>query len=482
MYKALRILAALAAATLALGACEKDPTTLPEPEDVAPVDLSLDAASFDVAQGGGTLSLSVTAPSRPRLTGLPDWIAFADGTYKDYQVTFGLSAAANAAYDVREAVLTVTAGTLSKTVTIRQAGLERKVVDKSRIPRAPVNPNATASARKLYSFLLDNYGERTLTGVQSAASHTNDYVNAVYAATGKHPALAGYDFIFLRFSPTPAGWSWKQDYTDISAQKEHWNANGVISYMWHWCVPESEEVYRGGGTDGYAFYISGDNGTTPFDIREAVKEGTWQHECILADIDKMAGTLKQLQDAGIPVLFRPLHEAAGNYTRYNPDGGAWFWWGRHGATPCKQLWDILRDRLESYHGLNNLLWVWTMDVVSGFESAAKEWYPGDDKVDIVGVDIYENDTGVKERQFNFLQEVTGGRKILTVSECGNIPDPAANLPAGDSWSWFMVWNTSDADGNIVLTPPEWNLNTLDYWKKVMTDASVYNRENMPDLK
>ena len=482
MNKIFRFPVALLTALLVLGSCEKDPVTPPTPEDTAPKDLILSASSFDVTQGGGSLSLTVTAPSRPQLSGLPDWITLTDGTFKDYRITFGLTAAANASYDVREAVLTVTAGTLSKTVTVKQACLERKEVDKSKIPTAPVNPSATASARRLYSFLLENYGEKTLSGVQSAASHTNDFVNAVAAATGKHPALAGYDFIFLQFSPTPAGWSWRQDYTDISAQKEHWNANGVISYMWHWNVPESEEVYRGGGTDGYAFYISGNNGTTPFDIREAVKEGTWQHECILADIDEIAGTFKQLQEAGIPVLFRPLHEAAGNYTKYNPAGGAWFWWGRYGAEPCKALWNLLRDRLEKHHGLNNLLWVWTVDVVPGFETAAKEWYPGDDKVDIVGADIYENNTGVKGTQFGFLQEVTGGKKILTVSECGNIPDPAANIAAGNPWSWFMVWNSSDAAGNINLTPPDWNLNTLDYWKKVMTDAAVYNRENMPFLK
>ena len=473
---------ALSVLILFSGACDRAPEPEVRPEDPAPTEISLNAASFEVAKEGDVLSLTIQAPSRPAVSGLPGWITLKDGTFKDYRITFDLTVADNDSYTPREAVLTVTAGFLSRPVTVRQAAREKKSVDKSKIARTPVNPKATAAANKLYSFLLENYGEKTLSGVQSAASHTNDFVNAVAAATGKHPALAGYDFIFLQFSPTPAGWSWRQDYTDISAQKEHWNANGVISYMWHWNVPESEEVYRGGGTDGYAFYISGNNGTTPFDIREAVKEGTWQHECILADIDEIAGTFKQLQEAGIPVLFRPLHEAAGNYTRYNPAGGAWFWWGRYGAEPCKALWNLLRDRLEKHHGLNNLLWVWTVDVVPGFEAAAKEWYPGDDKVDIVGVDIYEKNTGVKGTQFDFLQEVTGGKKILTVSECGNIPDPTANIVAGNPWSWFMVWNSSDSAGNIILTPPDWNLNTLDYWKKVMTDAAVFNRENMPSLK
>lgn len=487
MRKIRHILIALAAA-LAFGSCE--PKQEPEPVvvDDAPKELTLSAAAFEVAQAGQTLSLTVTAPTRPSVTGLPAWIAFKDGTFKDYKVTFGLVVAENTAYEGREVTLTVNAGTLSQTLHISQAAAEKPVppqMDKSKIAKAPLNPNAGEAARKLYTFLLEQYGEKTLSGVQSSMSHINDFVDAVYKATGKHPALAGYDFIYLQFSPTPSSWSWKQDYTDISAQKEHWNAHGIISYMWHWNVPESESVFRGSGTDGYGFYTPGANngyGETPFDIREALKEGTWQHECILSDIDEIAVTFKLLQEAGIPVLFRPLHEAAGNYTRYNPGGGAWFWWGRYGASCCKQLWNLLRDRLEGHHGLNNLLWVWTMDVSPGFEDAAAEWYPGDDKVDIVGADIYESNIGVKETQFEFLLKVTGGKKILTVSECGNIPSPAENIQAGKPWSWFLVWPSADNDGNIQLTPASWNLNTLDYWKSLMSNPYVYTRETMPSLK
>lgn len=485
MNKVFRLILLLGLSILVFGSCEKDPVTPPEPEDQAPKELSLNAASFDVAKEGDVLSLTIKAPSRPAVSGLPEWITLKDGTFKDYQITFDLTVAANDSYTPREAVLTVTAGTLSRPVTVRQAAREKKSIDKSKIAKAPVNPKASAAAKKLYTFLLDSYGEKTLSGVQSSMSHTNDFVDAVYQATGKHPALAGYDFIYLQFSPTPASWSWQQNYTDISPQKAHWNAGGVISYMWHWNVPESDAIYQGGGTDGYGFYVPGAHGgegETPFDIREALKEGTWQHNCILAQIDKIAVTFKLLQEAGIPVLFRPLHEAAGNYTKYNPAGGAWFWWGRYGAEPCKALWNLLRDRLENHHGLDNLLWVWTIDVLPGFEKQAAEWYPGDDKVDIVGADIYENNTGVKESQSDFLLSVTGGKKILTVSECGNIPDPAANLEAGRAWSWFLVWPSADAAGHIQLTPESWSLNTLDHWKKVMTDAAVYNRENMPSLQ
>ena len=346
-----------------------------------------------------------------------------------------------------------------------------------------VNPNASQQAKNVYGFLLEQSGKKTLSGVQSSHSYTNDYVDAVYKATGKHPALAGYDFIFLQYSPTPEGWSWVRDYNDISAPKAQWAANGLVNYMWHWNVPDSEAAWKNAtdnyNFDGYNFYSD----KTSFDIKEALKEGTWQNRFIMNDIAEVAGYLKLLQAENIPVIWRPLHEAAGNYDLYGPNG-AWFWWGRGGAEPCKQLWRLLYDQLVNVHGLNNLIWVWTVDVVKGAEDQYLDWYPGDEYVDIVGVDIYAADTEAKTRQYQALVDLTKGRKLVTVSECGNIPDPSKCMEAGNRWSWFMVWPTSDENGNILLNTSDQNfkLNTLDYWKKVMGNKYVITREAMPSLK
>lgn len=330
-----------------------------------------------------------------------------------------------------------------------------------------VNPNATKEARNVYAFLLEQSGKKTLSGVQSSASNTNDMVNHIFDKTGKHPALAGYDFLFLHFSPTPDGWSWVQNYNDISAAKEQWKNNGLVNYMWHWNVPKSEADWRNGNIDGgYAFYTD----ETTFDINAALTEGTWQNEFIMQDIEEVAGVLKQLQEENIPVIWRPLHEAAGNYDLYGPNG-AWFWWGRKGAEPCKKLWKLLYEQLVEVHGLDNLIWVWTVDVTKGAEDQYLDWYPGDEYVDILGVDIYEENTDAKNRQYQALVDLTKGRKLVTVSECGNIPDPKKCMAAGNKWSWFMVW---PGDG--------WKLNTDAYWKQVMADPRTLTREAMPSLK
>lgn len=349
--------------------------------------------------------------------------------------------------------------------------------------RPLVNPNATKEASNVYAFLQEQRGKKTLSGVQSGHSYKNDFIDAVYEHTGKHPALAGYDFLFIQFSPTPDNWDWVRDYNDISAQKEHWSANGLVNYMWHWNVPDSKADWDNGvmnyNFDGYAFYSS----DTSFDINEALKEGTWQNDFIMKDIKEVAGYLQLLEDAGIPVIWRPLHEAAGNYDLYGPDG-AWFWWGRGGAEPCKALWRLLYDQLVNVYGLDNLIWVWTVDVAKGAEDQYLDWYPGDEYVDILGVDIYAPDTEAKTRQYQALTGLTESGKPVTVSECGNIPDPSKCMEAGNQWSWFMVWPNTDKDGNIILTPSDNNfkLNTPDYWKKVMSDQYVITREDMPSLK
>ncbi|MGM9748798.1 MAG: glycosyl hydrolase [Candidatus Cryptobacteroides sp.] len=343
------------------------------------------------------------------------------------------------------------------------------------------NPSATSGAKKVYNFLLEQSGKKTLSGAMAANPNTTDFADYVSGQIGNYPALAGFDFMFVQYSPTPAGSSWVQDYNDISAASNHWKNNGLVSYMWHWNVPSTEADWKKGleknDFSGYSFSAS----KTSFDINAALTPGTWQNDFIMKDIEEVAGYLKNLQNAGIPIIWRPLHEAAGNYDLYSANG-AWFWWGKGGAEPCKKLWRLLYDQFVNVHGLNNLIWVWTVDATVGCEDQYEDWYPGDDVVDIVGVDIYENNTDAKTRQFQALVDVTKGKKLVTISECGNIPSPDACFAEGNAWSWFMVWNTTDKNGNLALSSDDWALNTKAWWTSVMKSSNVINREDMPSLK
>ena len=87
-------------------------------------------------------------------------------------------------------------------------------------------------------------------------------------------------------------------------------------------------------------------------------------------------------------------------------------------------------------------------------------------------------------QFDWARDLTKGKKMIALSECGNIPDPAKSLSDVDNWSWFLVWYTLK-QGELLLYDPndgDFKLNTLSHWTKVMVDPNVITRDAMPWLK
>ena len=480
MKKTLHII--LMAALSVIWACSKTDNTSEQPS--VPDKIVITPAEVHFGVDGGTQAITISAPERPALVSAPAGFSFQPGTYdkEKGRMTATVTARDNYGCIPMEGEMVFKAGSLTGSLKVTQdaggdpdaedpdPGVE-PIIPADEYDAALTNPKATREAKNVYEFLLSIAGEKMLSGVQSGGTaNNNERVNQIYQMTGKHPALAGYDYIFLQYSPTPAGWSWVVNYGDISAAKEQWENNGLVNFMWHWNVPNSKADWdngKKGNFDGYNFYSD----KTSFSIKNALTSGTWENDFILQDIEKVAGYLKLLQDEGIPVIWRPLHEAAGNYNLYGKTNNAWFWWGRGGAESCKALWKLLRDKLEGEYGLNNLIWVWTLDATPGTENEWASWYPGNDLVDIVGVDIYADDTDAKERQYKAAADLSAGHKMVTVSECGNIPEPIKCMAAGEKWCWFMTWDLES-----------YSLNTAAYWKNVMASSKVITRENMPSLK
>ncbi|KAA6306388.1 Mannan Endo-1 4-beta-mannosidase, partial [termite gut metagenome] len=139
---------------------------------------------------------------------------------------------------------------------------------------------------------------------------------------------------------------------------------------------------------------------------------------------------KQLQDAHVPVLWRPFHEM----------NGVWFWWcNKPGENGFKKLWIAMYNYFTHHHGLNNLLWVWNTNAprdIPGDEAGPYEdFFPGVDYVDVLAADVYRRDW--KQSHHDDLLKLGGG-KLITLGEVGEVPN-AEIYKAQPSWSWFMVW-------------------------------------------
>lgn len=339
----------------------------------------------------------------------------------------------------------------------------------STFDKAPVNPSASAEARKVYETLLSLHGKQMISGAMANVNNNNDFAGWINKVTGKYPGLTCYDFIHLPESP--ANWI---DYGDISPAREQWQNGGLVAYMWHWRAPNSEADYRNHNTNGYGYNLPGGDNPTSFDIREALKSGTWQNEFMLEDIDRVAAYLKILADAGIPVLWRPLHEAAGSY-----QWGAWFWWGAHGTQYTAQLWRLMYDRLVNHHHLNNLIWVWTVQYEQNQAAWMREAYPGDEYVDVVGVDLYEKSTTPRSDIYKAMIDLTGGRKLVALSETGLVPDPQKCIEEGAPWAWFMVWYTYNMHTGSATTDSFGN--SVSWLRQVMESPFVLDRPQLSAL-
>lgn len=329
------------------------------------------------------------------------------------------------------------------------------------------NASATKEAKNVYDYLVEQNGKKILSGAMANVNNNNDFADWIYKYTGKYPALTCYDFIHFHYS----GQNWI-DYSNIKPAQTQWNNNGLVAYMWHWVVPKSQDDYNAKTYSNYAYDAS-------FDVNAALTEGTWQNECINNDIKEIAGYLKLLQDQNIPVLWRPLHEAAGDYS-----WGSWFWWGSKGVEATKKLWIYLHDKLTKEYGLNNLIWVWTAQTSDAGANASvdkiKAAYPGNEYVDIVGTDIYAKDDQSQIAIYQLLQQMTGGKKLITLSETGLVQNPDKCITEGANWSYFMIWYTNDIHKTSDTTDGFGNTTTS--LKSVFNSSYVINRDQMPSLK
>lgn len=327
------------------------------------------------------------------------------------------------------------------------------------IAEHPVDAQATDAACLMYSFLQENFGKRTISGIMTGdmgsanGNVTQHYdVQAVYKKSGQYPALVGFDFMNATGLNSPQ--QWYKDYTRASIElaKDLYRRGGIPAFTWHWRDPSRR-------TD--AFYS---DATSMKASSAMLADGSWDtssslYQNLVKDIDIVADYLLELQAEDMACIFRPLHEAS----------GGWFWWGREGADVFKALYQLIYTEMVEVKGVHNVIWVWNPDP----EDAA--WNPGDEYYDVVSADIYNNafDYSSNYVTFDKLKALTGGKKIVALSENGPIPDIEKQVEEGAMWSWWMPWYQSWNGGFVDKT-------SASEWKRCMNDEQVVTLDDMKD--
>lgn len=316
--------------------------------------------------------------------------------------------------------------------------------------------NPMPQTQKVFNYMSDIYGKKSLSCSMADVNWNVNEAELVKKVTGKYPAMNCFDYLHLAYSPT----NWI-DYTNTKVVEDWWNAGGLVVACWHWMVPK----YEGADINSLTYKPE----ETTFRPKNIFVEGSWEKKLADADLAEMAEMLLLLQNKGIPVIWRPLHEAAGNI--YEPwQGTAWFWWGYDGAEVYKKLWKHMFDYFKS-KGINNLIWVWTTQLNDA------DFYPGDEYVDIVGRDIYNQKKGDENAaQYEKIKKVYPN-KLVALSECGTVAKISEQWEAGGYWSWFMPWYQNQA------TSLEKHEHADDaWWTDAMKCEYVITRDELPSFK
>jgi mannan endo-1,4-beta-mannosidase len=235
------------------------------------------------------------------------------------------------------------------------------------------DPLATPETKALFNNLLELSENHTLFGHQHATEYGHgwrgdDNRSDVKSVCGSHPAVIGIDF--SGFSGRPE----KQIQRNTERLRKNvvdtYQRGGVTTAAWHFSNPVS-----GGG-----FYWK-DDVSKPA-VKYIIPGGGAHNEYkkILTTIGNWAKSLEADDGTLAPVIFRPYHEFDGD----------WFWWGASHCTveEFTTLWKFTVSYLRDSLNVHNFIYAFSPDNKFNNEAEFLERYPGDEWVDMVGMDNY----------------------------------------------------------------------------------------------
>jgi mannan endo-1,4-beta-mannosidase len=279
-------------------------------------------------------------------------------------------------------------------------------------PNAVVNDSATPAS--VLAYLNSIAGNHVIVGQHNAEPNTEpaQYTDEVHAITGEYPGMWGGDFLYEADSIAARQ-------TMINEAETQWANGSLVTLMWHECPPTMSEPCDWTQVESQAGALS----STQW--QQLITNGSALNTAWKNELNIIVPYLQQLKNAGIPVLWRPLHEIN--------DG--WSWWG--GTADSAALWQITYDYLVDTEGLTNLIWVWSVKD-SGSTSNLGTYYPGNQYVNVIALDPWDSSFPTTAWYQAIQSMAAADGKPTALAEVGTLPTPS-QLTTQPKWTYFNDW-------------------------------------------
>ncbi|WP_026705720.1 glycoside hydrolase family 26 protein [Flavobacterium soli] len=342
--------------------------------------------------------------------------------------------------------------------------VEEEILTKENTATFMVDENATAETVALFYNLKKMSKTKFAIGQQDAFNSFYNDISGdsdIKKTTGHDPALLGSDFMFItdkNNNGEASNWFHQQEVIITDDVKEAYSKGMINIFSWHLREPYNEETF-------YTDDMTADEKATAF---KSILPGGENHQWFKLKLDKVAEVVGNLKDNNgklIPVIFRPFHEFDGN----------WFWWGANFCSPdeYKTAFRFTVDYLKNTKGIHNILYAFAPDNSYTTSTNFLSRYPGDDYVDVIGMDNYgdfDNQGQAGSDRANAKLKIVSDLakakvKIAALTETG-YRVTASNLPITNWFSTYlyhsltanevevafvMFWNNNN-DGYYVPTP------------------------------
>lgn len=318
------------------------------------------------------------------------------------------------------------------------------------------DPDASEATKQLMAYLASVYGKHIISGQQEIYAYgPHDYeyeFEYIYEKTGHYPAIRGFDY--GNFCCPAFGSDDGQTDRIIAWAKR----GGIVTSSFHLNVPTDFASYTTGDKVDWAQTTYSEK--TDFSPSKAATEGTKENIYYTTALDTLAKEFNKLEEMGIPVIWRPLHEAEGG----GGENGSWFWWGREGSKAYRELWIYTYKYLTEEKNCHNLIWEWN----SYAFSTSQNWYPGDQYVDIIGYDKYNctdwssgspvlkhNDSAISSTFYTIMDKYNSAKMIsMAENDCFSTVENLTSEKAG--WLYFCTWYDGGSDDINFLSNPVFN--------------------------